>query len=393
MEILVFFMSKYSLYVTIEFKQIFCCLKGICTLKVIIASPYLSTMRGNSLTAKRIIHSLRESSIEVTGIDYNVDQIDDRYRNAMIESDILHILNPIRYIQSALFQKGIHREKRYGITFTGTDINLYFDSSNEEILSLLDGASFITLFHRQVADTFLIQCPQYSSKTHVVSQGYYQLPLEDQVDILAETELDGVCVDTYNGYALRFMENLQEQGYQTIILPAGIRKVKRVPWAIRAVGEFIRLTGHNVFLCIVGPEIEALEMNKIEALLQEAYYAKYFPEVPHHELLKLTRQADVLLNCSESEGQSQAIIEAFYQKTPVIASACAGNEQMIEHGVNGYLFQDEQGFFQCLEKICYRSNALSEIVEVAYERALHDYSAKKEVEKYIALYTTAIHKY
>lgn len=359
-------------------------------MKVIIASPYLSTLRGNSLTAKRIIQSLRERSEKVTGIDYNDHNIDDNLRELMIESEIIHILNPVRYIQSALFQGGFHIGKRYGITFTGTDINLYFDSSSEELMSLLDGASFITLFHKQAVDTMLGVCPQYTTKTHVVSQGYYQLPIEDESDTLAITQSESACVDTYNGYALRFMEHVQEQGYKAIILPAGIRKVKRVPWAIRTVGEFIRLTGFNVSLCIVGPEIEAAEMNEIEGLLQDAFYAKYFPEIPHHELLKLTEQADVLLNCSESEGQSQAIIEAFYQKTPVIASACPGNEQMIEHGVNGYLFHDHQGFYQCLEKICYRSNELSIMVEVAYERALHDYSAKREVEEYIDLYKAAM---
>jgi len=49
---------------------------------------------------------------------------------------------------------------------------------------------------------------------------------------------------------------------------------------------------------------------------------------------------NVKVLASASEGMSQSLLEAMYLKVPVIATAAAGNLDLIDEGRNGLLFQD-----------------------------------------------------
>jgi glycosyltransferase involved in cell wall biosynthesis len=52
---------------------------------------------------------------------------------------------------------------------------------------------------------------------------------------------------------------------------------------------------------------------------------------------KEIKQADVMLNFSESESFSFTCLEALFYGTPVIASDCGGPAELFEHGRSGYL--------------------------------------------------------
>lgn len=77
--------------------------------------------------------------------------------------------------------------------------------------------------------------------------------------------------------------------------------------------------------------------------------AVYHPALPRAELLSWLRQADVALNTSESEGQSNAVLEAMSLGVPVAARNVEGNADLIVHGSTGLLFDSpEEGLSQCL---------------------------------------------
>lgn len=48
---------------------------------------------------------------------------------------------------------------------------------------------------------------------------------------------------------------------------------------------------------------------------------------------------DVGVNCSANEGLSNAIMEYMAYGVPCIVSDAGGNPELIEHGINGYLFE------------------------------------------------------
>ncbi|OEH86636.1 hypothetical protein BHU72_10305 [Desulfuribacillus stibiiarsenatis] len=342
-------------------------------MKVLIASPYLAVMRGNSLTALRIQRSIQALQ---TSTDMNIDVIDYHTTESINEAyDFLHILNPVRFIQSPLLKQIQQLAIHYGVTFTGTDVNEHLDHHDSRVVDLLNKASFITVFHNQARDKVVNFSPEVANNVHVVPQGFYRL--EEPYSVHG-------TIDT-----AKLLEQLQrdrQEGFRVAVLPAGIRKVKRVPWAIELVTRFNQRNQQKLKLYIVGPTIEQEEQAKIELQIHKSQDVTYLGELPQGIVLKIVEHADVLLNSSSSEGQSIAIIEAFHMRTPVVASKCPGNEQMIIHGKNGYLFLNESEFVESLQRIICDQSKTEELVDEAYRIAQMNYSAMHEAKQYLALY-------
>src|SRR5438093_107184 len=68
-------------------------------------------------------------------------------------------------------------------------------------------------------------------------------------------------------------------------------------------------------------------------------------EVPHSQMASLLSQADVVLNCSISEGgMANSVLEALSLGRAVLASDIDGNRSIITDGATGFLFRDEAEF-------------------------------------------------
>ncbi len=354
-------------------------------MNVVIASPYLDDMRGNSITAKRMIHLLNSLGVQVCGVNYRAPLHIREFHQEIEQCQCLHILNPVRYIDSALYETAIHQQKCYGITFTGTDVNLYLDAQNWRLVDLLRGAAFIVVFHSESKAKILSIIPDLSVAIHIIAQGFFTVLAEEGVSPTQQSS--SVCEKEQHGKSvLEEIEKLQSQGHTVIILPAGIRKVKQVPWAIELINRYAEHSCQPVILYIVGPcieEAEAAIVNQLVAATDNAYYAG---EIPHFWMVEAIQKADILLNCSQSEGQSLAIIEAFFVQTPVIANSSTGNEDMIIDQTNGLLFTSEQEFFTKLNLLINNQAIRDKIVADAYQRAIVTYSAEQEMIQYRELY-------
>lgn len=68
----------------------------------------------------------------------------------------------------------------------------------------------------------------------------------------------------------------------------------------------------------------------------------YHPPIARDTLLCWMRQADVLLNTSESEGQCNALLEAAAVGCPRLARQCTGNASLVRHGQTGMLFSSPE---------------------------------------------------
>ncbi|MBX2900459.1 MAG: glycosyltransferase family 4 protein [Cyclobacteriaceae bacterium] len=67
----------------------------------------------------------------------------------------------------------------------------------------------------------------------------------------------------------------------------------------------------------------------------------YAGEVPGAEVLHYFKLFSCMVLCSVIEGLSQSLLEAMYLGVPVIATAAAGNLDLIEHQKNGLLYSDK----------------------------------------------------
>lgn len=65
---------------------------------------------------------------------------------------------------------------------------------------------------------------------------------------------------------------------------------------------------------------------------------EFMGRLPRDRVIELYDFADVYVSASTSDGTSASLIEAMCRGTPVIVSKIPGNEEWIQHGKNGFLF-------------------------------------------------------
>lgn len=136
--------------------------------------------------------------------------------------------------------------------------------------------------------------------------------------------------------------------------------------AAAASSDSLRTAGPQFALVVVGPILDDSLRSKLAAeglvdaacachparhghLQSSSSIAVYHPPLPRKLLLAWLRQADVAVNSSESEGQSNAVLEAMFLGVPVAARRVEGNADLILDGSTGLLFDTpEEGVQQCL---------------------------------------------
>lgn len=92
-------------------------------------------------------------------------------------------------------------------------------------------------------------------------------------------------------------------------------------------------------LHIYGNRDEAEYEKKLKVKTQEMHQIKWQGPLPHSDTLTIMSQFDIFCLCSTlSEMAPLVIQEAFAANLPVLASNVMGNKSLIEHNVNGLLF-------------------------------------------------------
>ena len=90
---------------------------------------------------------------------------------------------------------------------------------------------------------------------------------------------------------------------------------------------------------------------------------------------------------STSEGLSQSLLEAMGMKVPVIATAAAGNLDLIQHGKNGLLFQDGNidALRKALEQLAYDAALRAQLIQAGVE-TVKQFSIDRTVSGYEKLF-------
>ncbi len=97
----------------------------------------------------------------------------------------------------------------------------------------------------------------------------------------------------------------------------------------------------------------------------------WIPSLPHHKILEIMREHDVLLFPSLFEGFGLVITEAMSQGTPVITTNRTAGPDLIEHGHDGWLVEpgSTESLQACIENLLLHPERVENAGKAALERA------------------------
>lgn len=139
--------------------------------------------------------------------------------------------------------------------------------------------------------------------------------------------------------------------------------------------EVVKQLAPHVELTVVGGKFVD-DCKPLNAALEEN---NWIPSLPHHDVLKLMREHDVLLFPSLFEGFGLVITEAMSQGTPVITTNRTAGPDLINHGKNGWLIDagSTESLKGCLEELIKHPDAVvqagKEAIKTAKKRPWHVY--------------------
>ncbi len=292
------------------------------SLRVAILSPFASSaVRGNSITVNRIADGLRQRGVQICVWDCSTTPVSqlsaevEAFRPSLIHSFHAYRVGPLALkIASGLAIPML-------VTVTGTDGNhdLFDAERGHHVRKVLEDAAGIAVFHISMRDKIFEELPQVGAKIAVVPQSValqegLPYPLAEQVDL----PIDPII----------------------ILFPAGIRKVKNPLFPLEPLDRLLAQCP-EMRLLYAGPILEDAEGQRLLDALALRAWASYLGEVPHRQMRSLLESADIVLNCSISEGgMANSLLEAMACARPVLASDIEGNRSLVEDGATGFLFRD-----------------------------------------------------
>jgi glycosyltransferase involved in cell wall biosynthesis len=332
--------------------------------RLALLTPFaFPSVTGNAVTVERIARGLRArgADVEVWDLSAATPAAIER-RTAECRPVIVHAFHAYR-----AGPLGMALARRIGcplvVTLTGTDANLDLVDAERAatVRSVLGSAAAVTVFHDSVAALVARAVPEVSDRIVVVPQS---------VDFPARA-FPAVSVSPTRGPVMLF--------------PAGIRPVKRplfplVPLDAVAAG----FPGFE--LRYIGPILDAREGEALLKAVASRPWARYLGEAPHAAMPTAFEEADVVLNCSLSEGgMANSVLEALAFGRAVLASDIAGNRSVIEHEVTGLLFSGPDDFAEKTSRLLSDPGLRMRLGEAGRART-SQLGLEKEVEGYMRLY-------
>jgi len=337
-------------------------------MRVAVVTPhFLPAVRGNAVTVQRIVSGLRQQGLDVTVI--SLDAVPDpaaaRARICALRPDVVHAFHAYRTgplateTAAALGVPAV-------ITITGTDVNhdLFDPARRPAVIGALERAQAIVVFHEAIGEKLGRELPPLREKIRVIEQSVRCE--EEAFDLRART---GAGPEAF-----------------LFFLPAGIRPVKNVLYAVRPL-EALRACYPALRLVIAGPILDDGEGERLRAAVASRPWVHHLGPLSHGEICASLKTVQVVLNTSISEGgMSNAILEAMSQGVPVLASDIEGNRTIIDDGVDGFLFASEEEFAAKAEALL-RDPVLRRRLGGAGKAKLdREFPLKGEIGEHLALY-------
>ena len=339
--------------------------------RLALLTPFaFPSVRGNAVTVERIARGLRARGADIEVWDLStmarasIERRASDYRPEVVHAFHAYRAGPL----------GLALARRIGcplvVTLTGTDANLdLFDAERAPaVRQVLESAAAVTAFHDSVAAMVARAAPEISARIVIVPQS---------VDLPDFSHSDGPAP--------------RARG-PVMLFPAGIRPVKRPLFPLAPLDSVAaRYPGFE--LRYIGPILDVTEGEALMRALRGRQWARHLGEVPHAAMAALLRDADVVLNCSLSEGgMANSVLEALACGRAVLASDIAGNRSVIEDGVTGLLFEGPGDFADKAARLLGDPALRKRLGEAGRARASR-FGLQQEIERYLKLYAAVAPAY
>lgn len=298
-------------------------------MRILIVVPRQERSTGNWISAERFRQGLEARGHHVTIRDTPL-QAEDSLREALLTDppDVALLLHAYRsglpWLQAAT-GLGIP----YAVMLTGTDVNQGLDDPRQSpvIRAVLDQAAMIVHQNPLLGEKLVSYHPCAAARLRHVAAGVV---------------LGGEPCDLRQELALPTDRVL-------CLCAAGIRPVKGLVELLelfdRAGAERWPLT---VAFC--GPILDPVYAERFLEAVARRPWAHYLGVIPPGAMAAAMSSVDVILNNSTSEGLSNVLLEATVLGRPILARDIPGNAAIVEHGVNGMLY-DDASFAACLRDL------------------------------------------
>ena len=335
-------------------------------MRVALVTPIaFPSVRGNAVTVARLFHGLRVRGAEAEVLDLSrlaPDHLEARLVG--LAPGIVHAFHAFRGAPAArawACARGIPLV----VSLTGTDANidLFHPERRAETIASIREARALIAFHESIRTKVAREVPEMAGRIEIIPQSV----------TLAEEWCDVPGLVPRSPGEVRFL------------LPAGIRKVKNVLFALAPLGRLA--VRHPLRLLIAGPVIEEDEGARLVEALKGADWAAHLGEVPHAQMAALLDEVDVVVNSSLSEGgMANSVLEAMSRGKAVLAADIEGNRSVIEPGVDGLLFADAADFERQAERLVRDDGLRARLGAAAREKIARLYPPAREIDAHLALY-------
>ncbi|XP_023503099.1 glycosyltransferase 1 domain-containing protein 1 isoform X4 [Equus asinus] len=254
----------------------------------------------------------------------------------------------------------------FGVIFGGTDLNedVNQGEKNKVMGKVLEEARFAVAFTKSMEEMAQRQWPHAKGKIYVQSQGIATVP--------------NPAFD-WDAFLQRSEINQSADNLHVFLLICGLRQVKDPLYVVDVFSEWHQ-EEPNVYLVIVGPEVDPVFTREVKAKVRRTAGVRLIGEMPQGDLHAVMKSCFVVVNSSVSEGMSAAILEAMDLEVPVLARNIPGNAAVVEHGVTGLLFSEPQEFVQLAKRLVRDPALEKEIVANGreYVRTHHSWQAERD---------------
>jgi len=100
----------------------------------------------------------------------------------------------------------------------------------------------------------------------------------------------------------------------------------------------------DVLLAFCGPIIEEEYSQRFLSALEARPWARYLGAIPTQAMASAMREADVVVNNSQTEGLANSLLEASTLGVPILAHKIPGNIAVVQHETNGLLYTNQDEF-------------------------------------------------
>lgn len=160
------------------------------------------------------------------------------------------------------------------------------------------------------------------------------------------------------------------------------KRVTDLIWSM----QLLRQADPRAYLVIVG---DGPLRTSLEQYAREVEVTSHVRFLGHRsDAASLLHHADVVWLGSEFEGMSNSLMEAMACGRPIVATAIPPNQELIQHGVHGYLVNvgDSAGFAQFSLKLINEPELANRFGAAALQKVETELSVSRMVERHIALY-------